>query len=178
VSERTQEEIETAFALERVEIALHELTSNLLRIVRGAGMVEDILPQVVAFTEAMDAHWEMSGGYASSHDLQQSLDILIDEEFAEKISFGENVKEYAMHSIICGSLQIICGSLQMIASRLVNQGTQVSKGENDFFQTYNVLQEHRKEMRTRAQQEAAAMGMKRKAPVRRKSATKPKAPKA
>jgi hypothetical protein len=77
-SDRTQKEIDTLLALERVEIALQELTSNLLRVVRGAGKVEDILPQVVAFTEAMDAHWEVSGCYASSHDLQQSLDILID----------------------------------------------------------------------------------------------------
>jgi cobyric acid synthase len=70
----------------------------------------------------------------------------------EKIGFGENVKEYAMHSIICGSLQ-------MIASRLVNQGTQEAQAQSDFFQAYNVLQEHRKEMRTREAVTAPVRGI-------------------
>lgn len=171
VSERTQKEINKARALEEVESALRQLTSNLLRVVRGAGKPDYLNRDARAFVAAMDAHWEAAGCYASSYELQRTLDVVIDDELGDKIGFEENVKQYAMRGMIRASLQIV-------ASRLVDQRTQESKGESDFFDAYNVLQEHRAQMRIQREKEVrAATPVRRKAPIKRKATGKPKVPK-
>jgi hypothetical protein len=162
VSERTQKKIDIDRALEDVEYALRQLTSNLLRVVRGAGNAGYILRQAVAFTKAMDVYWEAAGRYLSSCELGRAVDFTIDEETHPSTGADEVTEQHALQGMIRASLQIV-------ASRLADQRTHASKGESDFFHAYNLLQEHRKLMRIR---EAVTVD------VRGKAASIPKAPKA
>ena len=117
-----------------VEWALRRLTSNLLRIVRGAGKPYEVLDEVASLAEALAALGPRNG-YAAGETVVGALDIWRDTPEAETLDI------------------IVSGALQIAASRLAGQRTQETAGRRELQDGIRYRQEAIEERR-RAEAEA------------------------
>jgi hypothetical protein len=125
-------------ALEILEDALHQLTANLLRVVRGAGNPHQIGPDATACTDAMIT-------YRNAYGLWPASDVL-----AEIVHFKGELAQYrtdrsqrdvasqeADTRRMAAKHEICRGVLQIIASDLLGQIPQRAAGESEFRQGIN-----------------------------------------
>lgn len=98
------------------------MTSNLLRVVRGAGKPHEIGSQAVALVEALVGYRGAVGTFPPADEMSGFLDVDYDREMLAQCSERERVRVYAQERVMRSALQIA-------ASRLIGQGTQEAAGD-------------------------------------------------
>jgi len=113
-------------AVEDVSRALRDLTSNLMRVARGAGKPHDIHRQTQALIEAFAAYREATGAVVPSEDLAAILSVERDSQMICHVSGLALERLYAEQAVVRSALQIA-------ASRLVDQKTQETVGQQEMY---------------------------------------------
>lgn len=147
VSSNTDAELARRRALRDAEVALVDLTSNLLRIVRGAGKSYEVGRQAAAVVRAFQAHWDAANMYPSAGEIDEMLSLEREDFIFDRYGEAEAMR-------ILAQRQIIRGALQAAASELVGQRTQQTAGEREMWQGINSVIEGR-ERRKREQRPLA-----------------------
>lgn len=131
---------------QQMRLALRHLAANLMRITRGAGAPEDLVPQMVEFLEAFNAYGDAAGIPPSPFTIREMLDTSIDNDTLVEMSYPEQTK-------IDGEEAILRGSLQIAASRLVWQRLQERAGEDEMQRGLRLLKEAREAREEERRQE-------------------------
>lgn len=119
---------EAAVAVRR---ELRELTANLMRVTRGAGRPELILPQTTALAAAFAAYRDVCGEAVPVEDLARALalEVLPDDEFDEIWpDWDRAVRE------------MVRGALQVAAAELLAQEAQAAAGRRELFGGFRHLE--------------------------------------
>ena len=109
-----------------VDNALRELAANLLRVTRGSGRPHYIGRHARALVDALIEYRDIVGHFPSPEELANALAIEPSPERIEQMSDEEFDQFRAKHSIVRGALQIV-------ASRLLDQKTHITVGENEMY---------------------------------------------
>lgn len=118
VSENSKQDVEKAYALDRLQWELIETAANLLRVVRGAGRPYQLPGQFLAVLQCFERYREIAGQYPSEHELSTAL------SYMSRRDERDDEWSYAID-------KIVRGSLQFAASTLLHQSTQQAAGESE-----------------------------------------------
>lgn len=129
-----------------VSHAVRDLASNLMRVVRGAGKPHDIFRQAHTLAEAFVRYHEATGLVVAADELSTMLSIEGDPQFADHFSGLERDRLDAGQCVIQGALQVA-------ASRLLNQKTQETVGQQEMFEGMIAIGRIHGEMRRVRQQQ-------------------------
>jgi len=172
VSSNSDHDLEVRRARERAELAMLDLTANLLRIVRGAGKPYEIGRQVIACATAMQDHWDVAKVWPYN-EMAEAIRLpgLYDMKYGEG---RDGDMAYARQSILRGALQ-------HIASDLLEQRTQQRAGDHEMMQGVNeilrIREERHREFVSQSREARLAAAKKTIAKVRARSKAKAKAAK-
>lgn len=168
VAENTRQQIDVNMLQERVDYALRELAANIIRVVRGAGKPDDIIDQCNDVLKAAIDYHDKGHRFVSYHTVAEALRLDRDDIDDYDSYFGR--RKLAIRRMVKGSLQIA-------ASRLLQQQTQVHRGEaelDDGFIELESLREERRKQREAAERAARAKAAPKRKVVKRKATTKRK----
>lgn len=126
VAENSEAELARQRAMAEVSWALREMTSNLMRVIRGAGKPGMIGQHTQAFIQALVSYRDAAGMMPSPEDLTEILSV---DEDPKIIAVLENPELRRVDA----KQRIVRGALQLAASRLVGQKTQESAGEHEMY---------------------------------------------
>lgn len=164
VAENSEAEIAKRQADILARAKLRELAANLLRVIRGAGKPWDIGPQAAALVAALHDYKDAAGTYPSADLYSAALRL---EECTFELAEEELLR-------VRGQELIVSGSLQVAASSLLGQLTQQRAGERELHDGLRLVEESRELTRKKW----AAPSAKPARPRAKRSARKPKTPKA
>lgn len=136
VSQNSEEDLRRAASADRVEAAVQELATNILRIARGAGKPERLIDHAVRYVEAARDFFQAHGCWPVP-ELHDYLDI------ERKLS----VHEPRERAWCRGEDLMVRGALQVAASRLAGQRTQESAGQSEMFEGLYIIEKQREENR-------------------------------
>lgn len=139
-NERAEAEFARRLARQEVTDRLRELASNIIRVVRGAGISSRIAQQAQSLIDAMAAYRETVGHWPSAEELDEALDIEVPSENRDRMNEIGLEISYATQAAIRGALQIA-------ASRLVNQRPREAAGEAEMHQGISDLERAREQRR-------------------------------
>jgi hypothetical protein len=174
VSENSEADLARRRAMAPVDWALRDLTANLMRVTRGAGRPNQIGRQAQALVDAMIEFRDATGVHPSPDEISDALAIGRGPEDLEKISDDHFDEIFAERAIIRGCLRIV-------ASRLLDQGSQVSAGESEMYGSIKRLEDiwaAQRKKRAQAEQTTAKTNVGRKVAKSRPPKTRRKKPKA
>jgi len=140
VSQRSEKEFKVQEATDEVEITLIELTSNLIRVVRGAGAPYSIIKQLVALLAAIDLYSDNVGHLPSASLLSRLIRMPGADRDLESYRYEEALADDS----ICRA------ALQIVASSLLDQNLQRKRAMGDLQMHLNVREELRNARRRRA----------------------------
>jgi hypothetical protein len=126
VSENSEADLAHQRAMAPVDWALRDLAANLMRVTRGAGRPHYVGRQAQALVEALSEYRDAIGYFPSPEEIANALAIERSPERIEQMSDEEFDLFRAEHAIVRGSLQIV-------ASRLLDQKTQETAGEDEMY---------------------------------------------
>jgi len=159
--EKERKERAIRFALGRVESALLDLASNLLRIIRShqGGKPWLVAREAGALLVAFKEYSETAGHLPPAHDISNALAL---RQVSADDTIVNEVREW--DSVKAGEDEIICGALQVVASRLLGQSTQETRGHHEMLSGIHALTKARRERdeefeRTKGQRLAAFRAM-------------------
>ncbi|MGO1079209.1 hypothetical protein [Inquilinus sp. CA228] len=147
VSQNSDTDLARRHAGQNVELALQELTANLLRVIRGAGEPREIGLQALAFVEATETYQDVVRRPLFVSEVKRMLSIEQDEQAMRRKKSADRIEFHGMQAIICGALQIA-------ASRILCQPRQEASGRREIEDGLRLLEDARAESR----QETAAAG--------------------
>lgn len=147
VAENTRGEIDRKWAEEVFERSLLELAANIIRVVRGAGKPHEVIAQCDEVVKTAIEVREKSGRLPSPESVANTL-LLEHERIVEYDSFWAG-RQHAVRRMVKGSLQIA-------ASRLLNQQTQILRGESEMEDGFRDLERLHEELRKQREAEARA----------------------
>ena len=127
-------------AMADVSHALRELTSNLMRVVRGAGKPDDIFRQTQTLAEAFVRYYEATGLVVPADELSTILSIEHEPQLPAHFSGLERDRLDAGQAVIGGALQVA-------ASRLLDQKSQETIGQGEMFEGVRAIGRIHDEMR-------------------------------
>lgn len=160
--ENNQRDIDTHRVAEHVGWELRQLTSNLMRVARGAGKAYDIGKQCQAVVDAYLEYRDVVGHWPTTWELTAAIDV------SDKYDDSKLPDEVQEHNFCFEN--IVLGSLQVAASRLVGQNTQVAAGRSQVSDALHTLWKQRE-----ARMIARAMAQRTASKKRAKPAPKKKA---
>ena len=140
VTDNSDDDLAHQNAMADVSHALRELTSNLMRVVRGAGKPDDIFRQTQALAEAFVRYYEATGMAVPADELSTILSIEHDPQLLAQFSGLERDRLDAGQAVIRGALQVA-------ASRLLDQKTQETIGQREMFEGVRAIGRIHDEMR-------------------------------
>ncbi len=130
VSQRSQNQIDTAHAQHRFDRAVIEMAANIIRIVRGAGKPHELIKQCADVVNRAVDFDDVSGRFPSDYSISIALDPPKDPlEYHDDYWFARKIAHQSM----------IRGALQVAASRLVGQSLQERSGENEMENAFNTM---------------------------------------
>jgi hypothetical protein len=106
-----------------VSWAVREMTSNLLRVLRGAGRPYDIGRLANETVRAFVSHQKIVGVWPNSDELAKMLAVGLEDRMLNRDDSSRRLAD--------ADLTIIRGVLQVCASRLIGQTTQVCAGASE-----------------------------------------------
>ena len=138
--ETGREAMDKAWAMEAIEWPLRELTSNVMRISRGAGKPYEILKNCCQVVQRFQEYRETVGFWPSTSELQQIL------------SFRDpRLKDYRLpYDEMANAVEdVVSGALRMAAGRLLFEKLQADHGNKELIEGVNRIEQHRKELRAK-----------------------------
>lgn len=116
-----------------VRDALRELVANLLRVMRGGGRPEDVLPQARALTAVCATHREIAGDDPDAAQIAAALKL---EMTLEGEVDGEGWSEDWDRAVNA----MVQGALQVAAAELLAQRAQAAAGRRELFAGYRTIE--------------------------------------
>lgn len=150
VSETSDVEIRRKEALEEVDLALRELTANLMRIVRGAGKSYEVFRQINRCRAAFLQYHEASGCLPSSSEIDRLLAIRRKADELYKCADEQSHARWSADGtfMIAAAEDIIrAGVLRAVSAELVGQRLQECNGENELHDGLRMYEQFREERR-------------------------------
>jgi hypothetical protein len=131
--------------MRHVASTARDLSSNLLRVIRGAGRPAQLVEQAQEFINALVEYRKLVGHLPSGDELAAALYLQPPPTLSD---YDRYAQTEAMDSIVRGSLQIA-------AAELLGQRTQKAAGEHEVSAGVRFLQDARKALRDRLSNEAS-----------------------
>ncbi len=147
VSSQTSTQIERNRAEGDLEFPFRNLAANILRIVRGAGRPEELVPQMVASLNAAEAYRALTGHHPRAKIYRRFLNLA--EFYFDPTTWADDKeKEAIKHLAMSGyperieaERMIHRGALQVAASRLLSQHTQEVSGDHELYAGVHLLKD-------------------------------------
>lgn len=133
---RTERQGDRDLIYEMLGSHLRHLTSNLMRVVRGAGRPSDIMSQMASVFEWLKRYEEDCGVPMLVGDLPGLFHV--PENLRQRDSDVEGLRTKALDDIVNGALQVA-------ASRLVGQSGFERQGEQDILRGIGAYQEAKRQ---------------------------------
>ena len=123
-----------------VQSDLLRLTSNLLRIVRGAGKPEQLYSDMLTCLKSHQAYKKSVGHAVPAEIIANTLEFRSDDTSQQEMEF--RMRQYADETIVRGALQFA-------ASTLAGQSTQLAAGSREMSEGIRDRQEAMENIRKR-----------------------------
>lgn len=131
----------TVQASAAVRSALRELAANLMRVTRGAGRPDLILPQTTALNASLAAYHGVCGEYPSAEHVAKALKLEVVAGSAEDIDDIWPDWDRAVREMVNGALQVA-------AAELLAQRPQAAAGRRELFTGYRHIEKlHTRQLR-------------------------------
>jgi len=161
VTENSPETLRERELLNRLTWALRELTANLMRISRGAGKPVSVVVQSAEVVSIVREYEDLTGHGAPVETVSEALSVRVDWEVLFNLPEDERKRRRVNERVIAGALQVA-------ASRLLDQKTHATRGDDEMFEGMQRIQEVREE-RIKARQAAVRLQKKPKTAAKKKT---------
>ena len=143
IAENAEAELARRRSIDDLSWALQDTTSNLMRIVRGAGNPHMLIQQLQRLLGAFEQYREVAGPIPAD---RISAILSMERERDPR----DNVNDFELAQIEAEQ-QVIRGALQFAASRLVGQLTHQAKGKEEMYDGIREIERVRAERRIACQ---------------------------
>lgn len=136
-AQNTDDEIAIQATIDRLGWYLRDLTSNLLRVTRGAGKPTKIAYDCSNVLKAVEEYKEITGSWPDGRIATEALSIR--DPFIDDPKFDRWRDEMQLAD------EVLLGSIQVVASRMLDQKLQIKAGENQMSRALRGLEALKKE---------------------------------
>ncbi len=163
VSNLSEQQIATAYALDAVEDGLRHLAANIMRVTAGGGRAYELAQQATQFVAACVAFREAAKVYPSSFQLEAMLvKPKPDPNIMERSSEEDRGEDRAIEVIETGTLRAV-------AARLVGPRVQEIRGSHLIYEGINTILVLRRERDAKLGRSQRAAATVRKKPTQKRA---------